>query len=132
MENLKVEYKGILEIKNTENFKNIYEEIKSSGENIISTLKEKLKEIKNESFEDSGKEFIASNIKNEIENTSNNEKEISDYKPYYEDNSNIGSGIGMEDAEDESSGGGGFQILNRDEERWKKKQKNVFEQGFSL
>lgn len=132
MEDLKAEYKSILETKNTENFKNICEVIKSSGENIIFTLKEELKEIKNESFEDKSKEFIASNIKNEIENTSNNEKKISDYKPYYEDNSNIGSGIGMEDAEDESSGGGGFKILNRDEERWKKKQKNVFEQGFSL
>lgn len=38
----------------------------------------------------------------------------------------------MEDIEDENGGGGGFQILDKDENRWKKKQKNVFEQGFSL
>lgn len=130
MEDLKTEYKGILETKNTENFKNICEIIKSYGENIISSLREELKELKNESFEDKGKEFIASGIKNEIEYVSDNTKEISDYKPYYEDNSNIGSGIGMEDDEDED-GGGGSSSSGRRNDKWKHIH-NVFEKGFSL
>ena len=131
MEDLKTEYNGILALKNKNEFKNTVEEIKSLGSSLISSLKEELKQIKNEVYENNDKNFIASGIKNEIEYISKDEKQNSNYKPYY-DNSNIGSGIGMEDDEDENGGGGGFQILDKDENRWKKKQKNVFEQGFSL
>lgn len=131
MEDLETEYNGILALKNKNEFKNTVEEIKSLGSSLISSLKEELKQIKNEVYENNDKNFIASGIKNEIEYISKDEKQNSNYKPYY-DNSNIGSGIGMEDDEDENGGGGGFQILDKDENRWKKKQKNVFEQGFSL
>ena len=131
MEDLKTEYNGISALKNKNEFKNTVEEIKSLGSSLISSLKEELKQIKNEVYENNDKDFIASGIKNEIEYISKDEKQNSNYKPYY-DNSNIGSGIGMEDDEDENGGGGGFQILDKDENRWKKKQKNVFEQGFSL
>ena len=99
-------------------------------ETIISSLKEELKEFKNEIFENNDKEFIASGIKNEIEHISKDEKQNSNYKPYY-DNRNIGSGIGMEDEEEDDGGGGGNSPSSRRDDKWKKIH-NVFEKGFSL
>ena len=128
MEDLKTEYKGILDLKNKDEFKNTFEEIKSLGKGIISSLKEKLKESKNEIFENKDKEFIALGIKNEIEHTSKGEKQNSNYKPYY-DNSNIDLDIDMEDNEDD--GGGGSSSPSRKEDKWKKIH-NIFEKGFSL
>lgn len=129
MEDLKTEYKGILELKNKDEFKNTFEEIKSFGKDIISSLKEELKESKNEIFESNDKEFIASGIKNEIEHISKDEKQNSNYKPYY-DNSSIDSDIGIED-EEEEEGGGGSSSPSRKDDKWKKIH-NVFEKGFSL
>lgn len=130
MEDLKTEYKDILDLKNKDDFKNTCEELKSFGDTIISSLKEELKEFKNEIFENNDKEFIASGIKNEIEHISKDEKQNSNYKPYY-DNRNIGSGIGMEDEEEDDGGGGGNSPSSRRDDKWKKIH-NVFEQGFSL
>lgn len=129
MEDLKTEYKGILELKNKDEFKNTFEKIKSFGKDIISSLKEELKESKNEIFESNDKEFIASGIKNEIEHISKDEKQNSNYKPYY-DNSSIDSDIGIED-EEEEEGGGGSSSPSRKDDKWKKIH-NVFEKGFSL
>lgn len=130
MEDLKTEYKDILDLKNKDDFKNTCEELKSFGDTIISSLKEELKEFKNEIFENNDKEFIASGIKNEIEHISKDEKQNSNYKPYY-DNRNIGSGIGMEDEEEDDGGGGGNSPSSRRDDKWKKIH-NVFEKGFSL
>ena len=130
MEDLKTEYKDILDFKNKNDFKNTCEELKSFGDTIISSLKEELKEFKNETFENNDKEFIVSGIKNEIEHISKDEKQNSNYKPYY-DNRNIGSGIGMEDEEEEDGGGGGNSPSSRRDDKWKKIH-NVFEKGFSL
>ena len=130
MEDLKTEYNGILDLKNKDDFKNTCEELKSFGDTIISSLKEELKEFKNEIFENNDKEFIASGIKNEIEHISKDEKQNSNYKPYY-DNRNIGSGIGMEDEEEDDGGGGGNSPSSKKDDKWKKIH-NVFEKGFSL
>lgn len=130
MEDLKTEYKDILDLKNKDDFKNTCEELKSFGDTIISSLKEELKEFKNEIFENNDKEFIASGIKNEIEHISKDEKQNSNYKPYY-DNRNIGSGIGIEDEEEDDGGGGGNSPSSRRDDKWKKIH-NVFEKGFSL
>ncbi len=130
MEDLKTEYNGILDLKNKDDFKNTCEELKSFGDTIISSLKEELKEFKNEIFENNDKEFIASGIKNEIEHISKDEKQNSNYKPYY-DNRNIGSGIGMEDEEEDDGGGEGNSPSSKKDDKWKKIH-NVFEKGFSL
>lgn len=124
LESLETEYKAIISSKNTPEYKEVYQSIKTDREIILSGINSEVKEFKNEVFENNEKDFIALGIEKEIPYVQDKGSNDSIYKPqstYYD----------FENNEPESGGGGGFKILDEDEDRWSKKQRNVFERGFA-
>lgn len=125
LESLESEYKGIIALKTSSEFKEMYNLIKSEREKIISGINSEVKEFKNNFFENNEKDYIASNIEKEISYTQKDTSKSKDYIPQPEF-------YNFDNEEPHGGGGGGFKILDEDEERWKKKQRNVLEKGFSL
>ena len=126
LELLESEYKTITSSKASSQFKEVYDSIKVGRETILSEINKEIKEFKTNIFENNEKDNIGSKIEKEINST--NSKDIhstsNDYSLdflAYEDNDTPNGG-----------GGGGFKILDEDEDRWNKKVKNSLEKGFSL
>ncbi len=125
LESLESEYKGIIALKSSSEFKEMYNSIKSDREKIVAGINSEVKEFKSNLFENKEKKSIASDIERDISYVQKDTSKAKDYEPQPEF-------YNFDNEEPQGGGGGGFKILDEDEERWKKKQTNVFEKGFSL
>lgn len=127
LEGLEKEYKEIKSMTNSKEFNETFKELKGNFEKIINDKNSENRDLKSSAFENKEKDYIASNVEKEISYVSNyfekNEYSKEEHMISYSTNN-----------EEIPQGGGGGNLLEVDEDRWKKKKKgqNMFEKGFSL
>ena len=126
LEGLESEYKNMKSLINSKEYNSCYKDIKNNFEKSISNIKAEIRDLKSSAFENKEKDSIASAIGKEISYVSNhfekNEYSKEEKMMSYSSNNN-----------DIPESGGGVNILDVDEDRWKKKKgQNMFEKGFSL
>lgn len=127
LEGLEKEYKNIKSMVNSKEFVEIYKNLKDNFEKIINDKNSEIREFKSFAFENKEKDCIASNVEKEINTISSFFKEMN----YSNEQHMISYATNNEEI---FQGGGGGNLLEVDEDRWKKKKKgqNMFEKGFSL
>lgn len=127
LEELEKEYKEIKSMANSKEFTTASKELKNSFEKIIADKKSEIRELKSSAFENKEKDYIASNVEKEISYVSSYFEKMN----YSKEEHMISYSTNNEEI---PQGGGGGNLLQVDEDRWKnkKKGKNMFEKGFSL
>lgn len=127
LEGLEKEYKEIKSMVNSKEFTTASKELKNSFEKIIADKKSEIRELKSSAFENKEKDYIASNVEKEISYVSSYFEKME----YTKEQHMISYSSNNEEI---PQGGGGGNLLQVDEDRWKnkKKGKNMFEKGFFL